>query len=61
MTTNQLKTEAYRQANLDCAQIVAERPDLYPGLMQEWAGMVLSKAENPSDAEAGPLFKTEAA
>ena len=51
-------TRFYAASNLECACIIASNPVAYPlgGLMQEWADVVLSRAVQPQDAEAGPLF-----
>jgi hypothetical protein len=40
MTSNQL--EAYRAGNIEAALIIAADPVRYPGVMQEWAAIVLS-------------------
>lgn len=42
--THLKKLEAYTMANLEAARIVAADPERYPGLMQEWASAVLTKA-----------------
>jgi hypothetical protein len=47
----------FDEENLRAARIVAADPVRYPGLMQEWADMILSRAAAPpADWEAGPLF-----
>ena len=63
MTDTQRKLAAYRRGNLEAARIVAADPERYSGLMQEWAALVLSRAEKTTidTPVAGPLFKTEAA
>jgi hypothetical protein len=50
-------TDRYDQANLECACIIAGNPEKYQGVLQEWADTILSKAAEPDDAEAGPLFQ----
>ena len=40
-TTRQSRTEAYEAANHTCARIIADNPQRYPGIMQEWATLVL--------------------
>ena len=48
----------YRAENLECAAIIAADPVRYPGLMQEWADMILSRAAAPpAEREAGSLFQ----
>lgn len=44
MTKVQEQSVAYQASNLACAKIVAADPDRYPGLMQEWAQLVLQRA-----------------
>lgn len=62
MTRHQKQLAAYRQCNLKAARIVAADPVKYPGIMQEWAELVLGRAETTVDAPGtGPLFETEAA
>jgi hypothetical protein len=42
VTNHQGKAEFYRAANLEAARIIAADPHRYPGLMQEWAHLVLN-------------------
>ena len=49
--------EGYSASNLECATILVASPELYPGLPQLWADIVLSRAAHPDDREAGPLFQ----
>ena len=53
----------YTASNLMAACLIAADPVAYPegSLMAEWADVVLSKAANPDDAEAGSLFQQAAA
>lgn len=44
MNRNPRKIEQYRTANLECARIIAAEPLKYPGVMQEWAAMVLNSS-----------------
>ena len=48
----------YQQANEMAAQIIASRPDLYPGVMQTWARLVIEKQ---TATIRGPLFELRAA
>jgi hypothetical protein len=57
MTTKARITERYDAGNLEAASILAGDPKRYPGLPQEWADIVLTRAAQPDDAEAGPLFR----
>jgi len=41
VTREQRKIESYRAANEECARIIAADPVRYPGVMQEWARLVL--------------------
>ena len=56
MTDSQRAREGYATSNLEFACILAASPELYPGLPQLWADIVLSRAARPDDAEAGALF-----
>jgi hypothetical protein len=40
----------YRAGNIECARITAADPGRYPGAMQEWARLVLAKAERAEPA-----------
>jgi hypothetical protein len=40
----------YAQQNLDAAQIIASRPDLYDGLLMEWAKTIL-ESEKPTEPD----------
>jgi hypothetical protein len=63
MIANQRKLAAYRQSNLEAARIVAADPVKYPGIMQEWAQLVLRQAlkASASDASRHPLPARDAA
>ena len=37
------KIKQFNRDNVRCARIILRRPDLYPGLMAEWAWAVLEK------------------
>jgi hypothetical protein len=54
--------QAYSAGNLECACIIAGQPETFPegSLPALWADVVLSKAAEPDDAEAGPLFRQAA-
>ena len=43
---------------MEAATLIASDPVAYPegSLMAQWADLILSKAAQPDDAEAGPLF-----
>jgi hypothetical protein len=56
MTNHQRKAELYRERNLEAAAIIAADPQGYPGLMQEWACLVLQR-----DAEQATPLGTRAA
>jgi hypothetical protein len=45
------------------ATLIASTPALYRegSLMAQWADRILSKAAQPDQSEAGPLFETRAA
>ena len=47
-------------ANLEAATLIAADPERYPGEMQEWADLVLSRAAEAKDEDAGPLFRSVA-
>jgi hypothetical protein len=62
MALNQRKAERYAAANLEAAKIVAASPDRYPGLMQEWAAMVLSASRETgktATVNSHPAFGAE--
>ena len=40
------KQAAYDAGNLEAARIIAADPDKYPGVMQEWAQMILDTLGN---------------
>ena len=63
MTTKVRITERYDAANLEAATVIASDPEKYPegSLPALWSDVVLSKAAEPDDAEAGPLFESRAA
>ena len=44
----------FDEQNLRAARIIAADPVRYPGLMQEWAALVVGKA---APTVRGPLFK----
>lgn len=50
------KAESYREQNLECAKIIAADPAKYPGIMQEWARLVL----NPPDERTAPAVRRAA-
>jgi hypothetical protein len=50
VATKQRITEAYRASNIEAARIIAADPVKYPGIMQEWARLVL----NPSAERTAP-------
>lgn len=56
MTTKQA-TRAWAAGNLAAAHIIAADPLRYPGLPQQWAAMVLQRAE---PTIKGPLFREAA-
>ena len=62
MTTKTRITERYNAGNMTAASIIASNPAAYPAgsLAAEWADMILSRAANPDQAEAGPLFRNAA-
>lgn len=45
VTSNQRKAELYLAGNIEAARIISADPTRYPGVMQEWARLVLNKAE----------------
>lgn len=53
----------YADANEQSATIIAADPTRYPdgSLMSTWADLILSRAAEVNDADAGPLFKKAAA
>jgi hypothetical protein len=55
--------DGYSAGNLECACLIAIDPVAYPegSLMAEWADVVLSRAAQPDEALAGPLFESRAA
>jgi hypothetical protein len=58
VSTAKKTADHYRAANEMSATIIASDQVRYPGLMQEWADMILSRAAAPpADREAGPLFQ----
>jgi hypothetical protein len=51
MTGKQGKAEFFREQNLQAAEIISADPNRYPGVMQEWARLVLNPpAERPAPA-----------
>ena len=50
-------TEQYDATNLELATLFAFDPDRYPGIQQEWADRVLSKATEADQTDCGLLFK----
>jgi hypothetical protein len=44
------RVDQYRAVNLECACIIAGDPVKYPGLMQEWARLVLDGVEHERPA-----------
>lgn len=51
-----------REQNEMCARIFAAEPVTYPGLMREWAVLVIESSEAPpADWEAEPLCQQRAA
>jgi hypothetical protein len=56
MTSNQRKLDAYRAGNIEAARIIAADPVRYPGIMQEWARMVL----NPPAERTEPAIRRAA-
>jgi hypothetical protein len=40
----QKQADSYRAGTIEAARIIAADPDRYPGVMQEWAAMVLNLA-----------------
>jgi len=55
-TTHQHKAELYRASNIEAARIITADPQRYPGLMQEWAAMVL----NPPAERTAPTTRRAA-
>ena len=53
MTSSQRKLEVYRAGNLEAARIIASNPERCPGVMQEWAAMVLAKAAERTEPAIG--------
>jgi hypothetical protein len=56
MSTRKRITKQYDDTNLLAATLLALDPERYPGVLQEWADTILSKAAQPDESEAGPLF-----
>ena len=50
----------YQQANEMAANLIASDPERYQGVLQEWADTILTRAAQPDDALAGPLFRQAA-
>jgi hypothetical protein len=48
-------------SNLLAATLIASDPKRYQGVLQEWADLILTRAAQPDDALAGPLFESRAA
>ena len=61
MTDSQRARQGYAADNLECACIVAADPERYQGVLQTWADLILTRAAQPDDALAGPLFESRAA
>jgi hypothetical protein len=61
MTTKVRITERYDAANLEAATVIASDPERYQGVLQEWADTILTRAAQPDEALAGPLFESRAA
>jgi hypothetical protein len=61
MTDSQRARQGYSDANLLAASVIAGRPELYPegSLPALWSDLILSRAANPDDREAGPLFAAQ--
>jgi hypothetical protein len=53
--------QAYSAGNLESAGIIAADPVKYQGVLQEWADTILTRAAEPNEALAGPLFESRAA
>ena len=60
MTTKARITERYDQANLESACIITANPERYLGVLQEWPDTILTRAAEPDESEAGPLFRQAA-
>jgi hypothetical protein len=41
--------------------LIASDPERYQGVLQEWADLILTKAAEPDESLAGPLFESRAA
>lgn len=52
--------DGFDAANLLAATLIAADPARYQGVLQEWADVILSKAAEPDESEAGPLFRQAA-
>ena len=53
MSSSQRKLDAYQAGNIEAAEIIVPDPGRYAGVMQEWAAMVLAKAEEHTAPAAG--------
>ena len=60
MTTQVRITERYDAANLEAATVIASDPERYQGVLAEWADTILTRAAQPDEALAGPLFRQAA-
>ena len=65
MTTKQTVSRvraSYSAANREAATLIASDPVAYPenSLMAQWADRILTKAAQPDQSEAGPLFSNAA-
>ncbi len=51
MTTRQRLGETYERQNQEAAQIIAADPERYPGVMQQWARLVLQRSSDQRPAK----------
>lgn len=57
-TSKHKRIEEFERRNLEAAGLILDDPGRYPGLMQEWAMLVVERAK---PTMRGPLFKQAAA
>jgi len=57
-TDSRAKVDFYRASNIEAARIITADPERYPGLMQEWAALMLnSPAERELPVIGKPIEK----
>lgn len=51
MTTPQTHADRFTEQNHDAAQIIVADPERYPGMMQQWARLVLERSSDQRPAK----------